>query len=134
MYKGEIKKTDDRVVIKSNTERYENVLRWWALKLAVKSRFVMQEGCRDGPYNYVLDSGHVSLIHSVGSSLQSLSRVQLFASPRTAAHQASLSITNSRSLFQLTSVEWSCHLTNLILCCPLLLPPPTFPSIRGLFQ
>jgi len=106
LYKGEIKKTGDRVVIKSNTERYENVLRWWALKLAVKSRFVMQEGCRDGPYNYVLDSGHVSLIHSVGSSLQSLSRVQLFASPRTAAHQASLSITNSRSLFQLTSVEW----------------------------
>ena len=44
MYRGEIKKTGDRVVIKSNTERYENVLRWWALKLAVKSRFVMQEG------------------------------------------------------------------------------------------
>ena len=35
MYRGEIKKTGDRVVIKSNTERYENVLRWWALKLAV---------------------------------------------------------------------------------------------------
>ena len=106
MYKGEIKKTDDRVAINSNTERYENVLRWWALKLAVKSRFVMQEGCRDGPYNYVLDSGHVSLLHSVGSSLQSLSRVQLFASPWTAAHQASLTITNSWSLFQLMSVEW----------------------------
>ena len=93
MYKGEIKKTDDRVVINSNTERYENVLRWWALKLAVKSRFVMQEGCRDGPYNYVLDSGHVSLLHSVGSSLQSLSRVQLFASPWTVAHWAPLSFT-----------------------------------------
>ena len=35
LYRGEIKKTGDRVVIKSNTERYENVLRWWALKLAV---------------------------------------------------------------------------------------------------
>ena len=87
-------------------------------------------GLRDGPYNYVLDSGYVSLIRSVGSSLQFLSHVQLFASPWTAAHQASLFITNSRSLFQLMSIERWCHLTNLILCYPLLLLPSTFPSIR----
>ena len=64
------------------------------------------------------------------SSVQSLSRVRLFATPWTAACQASLSITNSRSLPKLMSIEAvmpSCH---LILCHPLLLLPSIFPSIR----
>ena len=61
------------------------------------------------------------------SSVQSLSRVPLFATPWTAASQASLSITNSRSLLKLTLVMPSSH---LILCRPLLLPPSIFPSIR----
>ena len=63
------------------------------------------------------------------SSVQSLSRVQLFETPWTAAYQASLSITNSRSLLKLMSIKSvmpSCH---LILCRPLLLPS-IFPSIR----
>ena len=50
--------------------------------------------------------------------------------PWTAAHQASLSITNSRSLFKLTSIELVMPSDHLILCCPLLLPPSIFPSIR----
>ena len=62
------------------------------------------------------------------SSVQSLSRVRLFATPWIAAGQASLSITNSRSSLRLTSVMPSSH---LILCCPLLLLPPIPPSIRG---
>ena len=64
------------------------------------------------------------------SSIQSLSRVHLFAAPWIAARQASLSITNSRSSLRLTSIESvmpSCH---LILCRPLLLLPPIPPSIR----
>ena len=61
------------------------------------------------------------------SSVQSLSRVPLFATPWTAASQASLSITNSRSLLKLTLVMPSSH---LILCRLLLLPPSIFPSIR----
>ena len=63
------------------------------------------------------------------SSVQSLSRVWLFATPWTAAHQASLSITNSQSLLTLMSIEWVMPSNHLILCCPLLLPS-IFPSIR----
>ena len=56
------------------------------------------------------------------SSVQLLSHVQLFATPCTAAHQASLSITNSQSLHKLTSIE-SMPSNHLILCCLLLLRP-----------
>ena len=62
-------------------------------------------------------------------SVQSLSRVQLFATPWTVAHQASLSLTNSRSLPKPMSIELVMP-SNLILCRPLLLLPSTFPSIR----
>ena len=57
------------------------------------------------------------------SSVQSLSDVLLFATPWTTAHQASLSITNSRSLLKLMSIELVLPSKHLILCCPLLLPP-----------
>ena len=67
------------------------------------------------------------------SSVQLLSRVQLFATPWTAAHQASLSITNSWSLLKLMSTESVMPSNHLILCCPLLLLPSTFPSI-GVFS
>ena len=63
------------------------------------------------------------------SSVQSLSRVRLFATPRTAACQASLSITNSRSLPKLMSIESVMPSNHLILCLPLLLPS-IFPNIR----
>ena len=59
-----------------------------------------------------------------------LSRVQLFATPWTAARQASLSITNSQSLLQLLSTESVMPSNHLILCHPLLLLPSIFPSIR----
>ena len=64
------------------------------------------------------------------SSVQSLSPVQLFAIPWTAARQASLSITNSQSLLKLMSIESVMPSNHLILCHPLLLPPSIFPSIR----
>ena len=64
-------------------------------------------------------------------SVQSLSRVRLFATPWTAAvHQGSLSITNSRSLLKLMSIESGMLSNHLILCHPLLLPPSIFPRIR----
>ena len=63
-------------------------------------------------------------------SVQSLSRVQLFATLWTAACQASLSITNSQSLLKLMSNESVMQSNHLILCCPLLLLPSIFPSIR----
>ena len=63
-------------------------------------------------------------------SVQSLSHVRLFATPWTAARQASLSITNSQSPPKPTSIESVMPSNHLILCCPLLLLPPIPPSIR----
>ena len=59
-----------------------------------------------------------------------VSSVQLFAIPWTAAHQASLSITNSWGLLKLMSLEFVMPSNSLMLCHPLLLPPSIFPSIR----
>ena len=64
------------------------------------------------------------------SSVLSLSCVWLFETPWTEARQASLSITNSRSLLKLMSIEPVMPSSHLILCCPLLLLPSIFPSIR----
>ena len=64
------------------------------------------------------------------SSVQLLSLVRLFVTPWTEACQASLSITNSRSLLKLMSIESMMPSNYLILCCPLFLLPSIFPSIR----
>ena len=64
------------------------------------------------------------------SSVQSLSRVQLFAALWTVAQQASLSIINFQSLLKLMSIESVMPSNHVILCCPLLLLPSIFPSIR----
>ena len=90
---------------------------------------------------WFLDSAnmmHLVLVHSSSllcsiplfSSVQSLSHVWLFATPWTAARQASLSITNSWSLLKLMSIELVMPSNHLILCFPLLLLPSIFPSIR----
>ena len=70
-----------------------------------------------------------SMIHF--NSVQSLSHVQLFETPWTAARQDSLSITNSQSLLKLMSIESVIPSNHLILCHPLLLLPSIFPSIRA---
>ena len=59
-----------------------------------------------------------------------LSRVRLFVTPWTAAHQASLFITNFWSLLKLMSIELVILFNHLIFCCPLLLPPSIFPNIK----
>ena len=64
------------------------------------------------------------------SLVQSLSHVQLFGTPWTAARQACLSITNSQSLLKLMSIESVMPPNHLIFCRPFLLPPSIFPSIR----
>ena len=68
------------------------------------------------------------------SSVQSLSRVRLSVTPWTAARQASLSITNSRTLLTLISIEFMMPSNHLILCHHLLLLPSIFPSIRVFFN
>ena len=75
----------------------------------------------------------VKIVGKIWSSpvpLCSLSHVWLFATPWTAVCQASLSITNSWSLLKLMSIESMIPSNHLILCCPLLLLPSIFPSIR----
>ena len=69
----------------------------------------------------------------VYQSVQSLSRVRLFATPGTAACQASLSITISRSSLKLMSIESVMPSSHLILCCPLFFLPP-IPSSTGVFS
>ena len=68
------------------------------------------------------------------SSVQPLSRVRLFATPLITAHQASRSITISRSSLKLTSIESVMPISHLILCHPLLLLPPIPPSIRVFYH
>ena len=72
----------------------------------------------------------INSVWSMFSSVESLSRVWLFATPWTAARQASLSITNSRSSPKPMSIESVMPSNHLILCHPLLLLPPIPPSIR----
>ena len=67
---------------------------------------------------------------SINLVVQLLSQVRLFATPWTAARQASVSITNSQSLLKLLSIELVMPSNHLILCHSLLLPPSIFPSIR----
>ena len=62
--------------------------------------------------------------------VQSLSHVQLFATPWTAAHQASLSFTVSQNLLKLTYIESVTPSNQFVLCHPLFLPPSIFPSVR----
>ena len=76
----------------------------------------------------IVDNNHSNCI--ICSSVQSLNRVRLFATPWTAAHQASLSITNSWSLLKLMSIASVMPSNHLNLYRPLLLPPSIFPSIR----
>ena len=64
------------------------------------------------------------------SSVQLLTCIQLFATPWTAVHQASMSLTNSPSLLKLMSIQSVMPSNKLILCCPLLLQTFIFPSIR----
>ena len=92
------------------------------------SNFTLHSYCLFGPplslpnvYIYTYTHTH---------SVQSLSHVQLFATPWTAACQASLSITNSQSLCKLMFIKSVMPSNHLILCRPLLLPPLIFPSIR----
>ena len=84
------------------------------------------------------DSFHIQVITELSflcylfyqiRSDQSLSRVRLFATPRIAAHQASLSITNSQSSPKLMSIESVMPSSHLILCHPLLLLPPIPPRV-----
>ena len=96
---------------------------------------LLQLGLSSFLYIYLVFSIHWVIAHfSVFSSVQSLGPVQLFVIPWSAACQASLSITKSQSLLKLLSIKSVMSSNHLILCCPLLLPPSVFPSIRVFFN
>ena len=80
--------------------------------------------------NYIFFLVSFTLLINFVIVLQLLSRVRLFATPWTAARQASLSIIISQSLFKFISIEPMMPSNHLILCCPLLLLPSLFPSIK----
>ena len=84
------------------------------------------------PFLYIISSIYFlkATKHHIFSSVQLLSHVQLFVTPWTAAREASLSITNSRSPPKPMSIELVMSSNHLILCRPLLLLPSIFPSIR----
>ena len=91
---------------------------------------------REQTYGYQAEEREGGMNWEVGiyvytvSSIQLLSHVSDFATPWTAARQASLSITNSCSLLKRMSIESGMPYNHLILCCPLLLLPSILPSIR----
>ena len=92
-----------------------NIMLWWLGEM-IKSAWLVKEGIPSITIGF--------------SSVQSLSHVQLFATPWIAARQASLSITNSRSSLKLTSIKPVMPSSHLLLCHPLFLLPPIPPSIR----
>ena len=82
------------------------------------------------PLNFYIVVFHKNMLFLLTWKWKSLCHVQLFATPWTAAHQASLSISNSQSLLKLMSIESVIPSNHLILCHPLLLLPSIFLSIR----
>ena len=98
---------------------------FWAYGKVTLSLSVILNQC------HVTRSGHLFLEKNITfSSVQSLSGVELFATPWTAACQASLSITNSRNLLKLLSIKSVMPSNHLILCLPLFFLPSIFPIIK----
>ena len=97
---------------------------WTARVLLHEGTFQVIKDKERLPFTVLTESRHSVVV------FQSLSRVRLFATPWTAAHQASLSFTVSQSLLKLLSSESVMPSNHLILCRPLLLLPSIFPSIR----
>ena len=101
----------------------------WAKHQGAPSRFNRYRGNRS--YRVSFKVRYCNTIGNIQfSSVQSLSRVWLFATPWITVRQASLSITNSRSLPKLMSIKSVMPTSHLNLCCPLILLPPIPPSIR----
>ena len=114
--------------------KYANISLTDSLKTLVRSRsrkcpFLLLNNKRTVSKNYFVSLG--IKFNLMFSSVQSLSRVWLFATSWIAACQASLTITNSRSSLRLTSNESVMPSSHLILCRPLLLLPPIPPSIQS---
>ena len=118
---SEISKSQPRITGNSQARLALTLVSWAVLPTLVNITALLAPRCSKG--NFCCSSGYSF------RSVQSLSRVRLFATPWIAARQASLSITNSRSLSKPMSIKSVMPSSHLILCHPLL-PPSIFPSIR----
>ena len=117
-----MRKNSEGIVTFQNLKALMRVLDYTSMV----SGSLIQGGCnRNQDFHLVTES-----FLNQFSTVQSLSHVQLFATPWIAAHQASLSITNSQRSLRLTSIKSVMPSSHLILCHPLLLLPPIPPSIR----
>ena len=106
---------------------------WWIVPYYQDSIPFSRSVLSESLQSYGLQHARLPCPSPTPSSVQLLfSHVWLFATPWTTEHQASLSIANSWSLLKLISIESVMPSNHLILCCPLLLPPSIFPSIRVL--
>ena len=103
--------------------------------LCSTGRLLFGASCQGQRYSRIFDHSLALLKREhlntyISQSVQSLSHVRLFATPWTAACQATLSITNSQSLLKLMSIKLVMPSNHFILYCPRLLLPSIFPSIR----
>ena len=130
--------TTELILLEANKQTVLGIGGWWPwyimciyliFKVKISSLYYFTL-CSD--YVWRLETIKISpiVLYLQFSSVQSLSRVRLFATPWIAALHASLSITNSRSSLRLTSIESVIPSSHLILCRPLLLLPPIPPRIR----
>ena len=117
----------DLVYVSVGSSAVTNVPLWWRILIMWKPC-----ACKDREYvkTFVLSTQFCCKPKTAFSLVQSLSCVWLSATPWTAACQACLSITNSRSSLKLMPIESVMPSNHLILCSPLLLLPSIFPSIR----
>ena len=102
-------------------------------EMSLKSHEYIRSHTNNLTFSYCIGQGSPkkrNYLHIYVLLVQSLSHVRLFATPWTAAHQASLSISNSQSLLKLTSIESVMPSSHLILCHPFLLLSPITPSIK----
>ena len=124
-----------------NLSHHQGLFQWLSslhqvAKVLELQLYVSPSGEYSGLISFMIDRFHLLAVQGTlnsllqFSSVQSLSRARLFVTPWITACQASLSITNSRSLLKLMSIESVMPSSHLILCHPLLLLPPIPPSIR----
>ena len=108
------------------------ILEWAAISFSIKACFmaIINQVSSLGKRAEISEEQWMVLYMYHFSSIHLLSRVRLFATPWTTAHQASLSITISQSSLRLMSIESVMSSSHLILCRPLLLLPPIPPSVR----
>ena len=131
MQKTQVQSLIQEDLLEKKMETHSSILAWEIPQKEDSDSVTVHGVTKQSDMTEKLNSNNITFnnIYSVQFiSVQSISCVHLFTTPWTAAHQASLSITNSQSLLKLVSIESVMPSIHLILCHPLLLPPQSFPE------